>query len=622
MRVDAGILNVLQSGVSIAIDYDGRDSPFHDRSQNMANSEFSGFRSDLGRSVPVRGRVDAWGDDNVGTENVAPVAAASARIILAMFFAVCVTSVSTAAMSAQATPTAEKQVAVANEPPAVDPPAAQPPAAEPPATEPPAAPDADEPASNVSKSDSAEPSANEPADTGKADTGKSGAGKPGAGKPDTSKSGGKSPSTKPATPKKTTVSKAERDARLKMLQKLQSRDPEAKIAAIRSLAEPPAIDAAKRIMKHCFAETRSDVRKAVAETLGGFRESEEIGKFLLGELKTTTAKSGLDRQALTLVGILAEFQQEKLQQQLAQYLDDVLTSPRCDVRLLNTMIDELGLQGDAAAMRILQTLGNSRFWNLQFGFRRAIVQATTLIRDKSAIDFLIAKLQTTEGLVQHDIVQYLTNVSGERFQDDNQRWSNWWHRNKEGFTFPPLPLPQIAIDDKRPAYYGIPICAKRIVFVVDTSGSMRGDRLSAAKRELAAVIDQLPPEVYFSMIFYNTAVVTWQPQMVPATPEIKQQARSAIYDQQANGNTATFEALEQAFSLDPEAIYLLSDGAPTLGRVVVPREIIDTVQTNNHTRRVSLHSIGVGISAPGAEVLSQFMKGLALVNWGRYEPIQ
>ena len=52
-----------------------------------------------------------------------------------------------------------------------------------------------------------------------------------------------------------------------------------------------------------------------------------------------------------------------------------------------------------------------------------------------------------------------------------------------------------------------------------------------------------------------------------------------------------------------------------------PAEIISAIGKWNRVRRVSIHSIGVGVKEPKAEVFAAFLKDLAETNWGIYKAV-
>ena len=108
---------------------------------------------------------------------------------------------------------------------------------------------------------------------------------------------------------------------------------------------------------------------------------------------------------------------------------------------------------------------------------------------------------------------------------------------------------------------------------------------------------------------------------MPATDVNKRLAVNVVIEQPLGPRTASFDALEGAFELNPEVIFFLSDGAPFGGKIDAPAEILSTVGGWNKVRRISIHSIGVGVRDPAAKVYADFLKGLAEQNWGVYKPV-
>lgn len=203
----------------------------------------------------------------------------------------------------------------------------------------------------------------------------------------------------------------------------------------------------------------------------------------------------------------------------------------------------------------------------------------------------------------------------------------WWQVHQQDFKFPSDPA--VLNDPVRGAqgsplyYYDIPIHARRVVFVLDTSRSMGAggsvSRLEAAKRELAATIEKLPEECLFTVIVFNSEVMRWQDRLRPATTGNKALAASFVRGQKPNGKTATYDALHAALGIDPhvEAIFLLSDGAPSEGTIVNPQTVLSTIRQENRTRRLKIHTLGAfgGQQAAGLE---NFMRQLAEQNDGQF----
>ena len=197
-----------------------------------------------------------------------------------------------------------------------------------------------------------------------------------------------------------------------------------------------------------------------------------------------------------------------------------------------------------------------------------------------------------------------------------------WKNNRESFKFPdpkePLP-PAGPLDNQQLLYYGIPICAKRVVFVLDTSLSMRGEPMETAKKALIETINKLPEVVQFDVLMFDRTVTTWQPQLVPAAATAKSDATRTVNARGMKVGTSSNAALNAAFGLEPEVIYFLSDGEPSDG---APSQIVAAITTLNHTRRISIHTIGVLTDRNGGAGLTLFMQPLAEQNYGSYQLVK
>lgn len=117
--------------------------------------------------------------------------------------------------------------------------------------------------------------------------------------------------------------------------------------------------------------------------------------------------------------------------------------------------------------------------------------------------------------------------------------------------------------------------ARELVFVLDTSGSMRGFPMDKAKQVMSKAIGAMRPADTFNVItFAGSTRVLW-PQPVPATPANIQAAQSFVDGQQGGGGTEMMEAINAALvqraggGLTPtELIDLPADGREV--HVLVP----------------------------------------------------
>lgn len=158
-------------------------------------------------------------------------------------------------------------------------------------------------------------------------------------------------------------------------------------------------------------------------------------------------------------------------------------------------------------------------------------------------------------------------------------------------------------------FFGIPMRkAKRIVYVVDRSGSM-SDSITYCRAELRRAVESLTEDQQFQVIFYSSGPPLIMPpgRLVTATDEAKKTAHAFVEGVKPVGQTDAAEALRQAFTLGPDTVYLLTDGEFTGD---VPR-LIDTL---NRDRKVCVHTLCF-IYRKGEAVLRQ----IAARNGGVYK---
>jgi hypothetical protein len=417
--------------------------------------------------------------------------------------------------------------------------------------------------------------------------------------------------------------KAFQKAKREYQQKARNRKPAERLAALKLLEDFPTAESAELIYLTLIDDHADDVWQAAVSLLVSWRDRDEVSDRLFRRMKTTTRESGMDQRALGALRILAASEDAALQERVVAFLNEYLGTAQIDLYVLHAMIDAGPAPGGSEEFsRMLVLFSRAAYFDSHFGFRRCTVQGLMQSRTKDELKHLIDLLPGLKGLVLIDVVSHLNRVTGQNFGDDAAKWKSWLAQR--GDQPKSLEKLKTASSSRIREYYGIPITAKRVVFVLDTSGSMVGAKIAAAQTELIRVVQELPADVDFSIIGFAHTVRVWQPLLVPATSEFKEAAVSAVLEQQARGGTASFDALEAAFGLDPEAIYFVSDGAPSGGKTDVPKEIIGTISKWNRVRRISIHTIGIGIDSKNEKTtnpFSRFMRGLAEANWGLFKSL-
>jgi len=123
-----------------------------------------------------------------------------------------------------------------------------------------------------------------------------------------------------------------------------------------------------------------------------------------------------------------------------------------------------------------------------------------------------------------------------------------------------------SVGEAKTSFFGAEAFGNRFVFIVDSSGSMRGPRWEALKTELERVLKTLSPDQEFFIISFDTEP---HPMFGLAPPEgdfLKPTKRSIervkmwLRSLDLGSNTLPASALMMALYLKPDAIFLLSDG--------------------------------------------------------------
>jgi len=162
----------------------------------------------------------------------------------------------------------------------------------------------------------------------------------------------------------------------------------------------------------------------------------------------------------------------------------------------------------------------------------------------------------------------------------------------EGNFFMALFSPQVQRAEK-------PI-PKKIIFILDTSGSMQGEKIKQAKNALIFCLNSLNPDDSFNLIDFDDRVKTHSSKLLPATGKNIDAGIKFIQDCKADGgtdiNSALLEGLDQ---LNPEDktsyIVFLTDGLPTVGTKDV-QKILKNVDANNNSIRIFVFGVGFDVN--------------------------
>jgi HEAT repeat protein len=301
--------------------------------------------------------------------------------------------------------------------------------------------------------------------------------------------------------------------------------------------------------------------------------------------------------------------------------------------------------------------------------RASAVAALGKVRSRDAVGPLIARMQSEEGRLVADIGEALASITGRDFGTRAELWQSFWEAQGEHFVIPTdAELARLRSEQAQrrktyegegTSYHGVDTPSRAIVFVIDVSGSMEALvvekerfegggypsflRIDIVKTELARTLETLEPWVEFNILAFATEVQPWKKALVKANVVNKSSAidwvnrlvaiGGASQEDLAHaglvgaanleaGKTNSYGALMAAlgaprpgekdddYAVAVDTIFFLSDGRPSHGEYIEPKDILREVRRVNDLRRVVIHTIAIG------EFQKDFMRDLAAANGG------
>ncbi|CAM2067893.1 VWA domain-containing protein [Sulfidibacter corallicola] len=162
------------------------------------------------------------------------------------------------------------------------------------------------------------------------------------------------------------------------------------------------------------------------------------------------------------------------------------------------------------------------------------------------------------------------------------------------------------------------LAAKDLVLVVDTSGSMAGDKLAQTKRALGFCLDNLGSEDRFAIIRFSTEAEAFAETWQAADRANLSRARAFVDGFQAMGGTNVEDALRLAMDLEetpgrPAIVMFLSDGKPTIGERDEQALLTKIGIDRTKTRRVFPLGIGTTVNTHLLDRIAEKTRG-----WSAY----
>jgi uncharacterized protein YegL len=302
-------------------------------------------------------------------------------------------------------------------------------------------------------------------------------------------------------------------------------------------------------------------------------------------------------------------------------------------------------------LRNLATALEEARWTVRVSAARRLADMAV----PGAVDLLVARIAKEQGHEARVMGALLEALTGQKFGTEADGWRHWWAENRAAFASGKLVLAPGA-GSANPGggnagesnYYGIPIVSRRVLFVIDVSGSMlrpggkdaNVTKVDEAKKELLRCLKTFEANSSFGVFSFSDGVRKWKPGIVRAEAAAKEDARKWVEALEANHWTNTYAALEEAlrvsaadprnnmgedYGLFADTIFLLTDGSPTnsVGQAVDAKgnpewpKVLEAVRGWNREKRVAIHCIGVG-----PDINAGFLSALAEENGGTFVTVR
>ena len=158
-----------------------------------------------------------------------------------------------------------------------------------------------------------------------------------------------------------------------------------------------------------------------------------------------------------------------------------------------------------------------------------------------------------------------------------------------------------------------PAAEKNVTFVLDTSGSMRGEKIEQARSAIDYCLGQINAGDRFNIVTFGTEVTGFREAPVAGSPANVAAAREFIDNVVAKGETNISGALAKALGGEktgrPPIVIFLTDGTPTVGERVPERIVEQAKLANTSGARIFVMGLGHDVNAHLLDKLAEATGG-------------
>jgi Ca-activated chloride channel family protein len=155
---------------------------------------------------------------------------------------------------------------------------------------------------------------------------------------------------------------------------------------------------------------------------------------------------------------------------------------------------------------------------------------------------------------------------------------------------------------------------RRVVLVMDRSGSMAGKKIEQARGALKFALARLRPQDSFNLLTFSDRVEKFSPEPVAASADNVKRANAFVDDIVADGGTNINDALKQGLEQFPEkgsgnTLLFFTDGLPTVGQRDQGAIVKNAVAENAKKARAFVFGVGYDVDVPFLDNVAQGLRG-------------
>lgn len=277
-----------------------------------------------------------------------------------------------------------------------------------------------------------------------------------------------------------------------------------------------------------------------------------------------------------------------------------------------------------------------------WGVKLAAAQTLTKAEDVKLVPDLIKLLQTASGRMKYEINECLKKLTRADRHGDYAAWNAWWEKNDNEVlagTYIP-PASEMAERQMAPVtmFYGIPVHSTKIIFIIDTSLSMKdpatwkpeiaekdekldGERgLDIARYELRRIIRQFPDGASYNVFAMYGRILQLSEKWVLSGKASRDNALKFVNGLEPKVGTDVHLALIQALGYSGgnwntpprddsvDSVFILTDGVPSVG-LMDRTQLADRILDAARFKRIAVTSIAIEGTKESRDTLKKISDG-------------